>query len=116
MVAEGSSKDPTSYGETGADNHPGAFRIVHDPSPHPLSPEVTLSRSEVQFRLRFNRFFDQTEIEDLATGQRYTVTVNKIFQPTNNGGMLAYLQSELIPPHPQIKTQAYDDSGRYIGG
>jgi len=116
MVAESSSRDPANCDEIGTDNHLGSFRIIYDPSPHPLSPDVTLSRSEVQFRLRFNRFFDRTEIEDLATGQRYTVAVNKIFQPTNNGGMLAYLQSELIPPHPQIKTQAYDDSGRYIGG
>ena len=44
------------------------------------------------------------------------VVIKNVFKATNNGGMLALLESELQPPHPLIHPKSYDEQGRYISG
>jgi len=90
------------------------FRMLHDPGLYPLAGERYMTRFEVQFGLRYNTFNDGTVIADVVAGSRHEVVVKKVFKPTNEGGMLALLESQLLPPHPLINPKSYDEQGRYI--
>lgn len=69
------------------------FRLLHDPGLYPLAGERFMTRFEVQFGLRYNTFNDGTVILDMVAGSRHEVVVKKVFKPTNEGGMLALLES-----------------------
>ena len=91
-----------------------SFRVLHDPSPHPISSERPMSKFEVQFGLRYNTFTNGTIIEDIVTGSRHEVVIKNVFKPTNKGGMLAFIESDFIPPHPIINPRSYTKDGKYI--
>jgi len=109
------STSPSSDSEdTPSKYHQPSFRVLHDPSPHPISSERPMSKFEVQFGLRYNTFTNGTIIEDIVAGSRHEVIIKNIFKPTNKGGMLAFMESDLIPPHPMINPRSYTKDGKYI--
>jgi hypothetical protein len=90
------------------------FYVVHDPSPHPLSSDRGMTKYEVQFGLRYNTFTKGTIIKDIVTGSRHEVITKNVFKPTLKGGMLAFIESYLDPPHPIINPRSYTKDGKYI--
>ena len=90
-----------------------SFRVVHDPSPAPISGERCMTKYEVQYGLRFNTFTKGTIIEDIIIGSRHKVITRNIFKPTQRGGMLALIESDLVPPHPMINPRSYSEDGTY---
>jgi hypothetical protein len=115
--------------EQGADKKPGSggnrsiyiggkarFQLLHDTGHHPAARERYMTRGEVQFGLRYNTFNNGCVIIDLVAGSRHEVVIKNVFKPTNTGGMLALLESQLQPPHPLINPKSYDEQGRYIPG
>ena len=90
------------------------FRVLHDPGLYPLAGERYMTQFEVQFGLRYNTFPDGTVIMDVVAGSRHEVVVKKLFKPTNKGGMLALLESQLQPTHAMINPKSYDEQGRYL--
>jgi len=115
--------------EQGADKKPGSggnrsisiggkarFRLLQDPGKRQAAGERYMTRGEVQFGLRHNTFNPGVVIIDVIADSRHEVVVKNVFKPTNNGGMLALLESHLQPPHPLINPKSYDEQGRYIPG
>jgi hypothetical protein len=90
------------------------FFVIHDPSPHPLSSDRGMTKYEVQFGLRYNTFTKGTIIKDIVTGSRHEVITRNIFKPTLRGGMLALIESDLVPRHPIINPRSYTKDGKYI--
>jgi hypothetical protein len=86
---------------------------VHDPSPAPISGERCITKYEVQYGLCFNTFTKGTIIEDIIIGSRHKVNTKNIFKPASRGGMLAFIESFLDPPHPMINPCSYSDDGVY---
>jgi len=82
--------------------HRCRFRVLHDPSPYPISGERCMSKFEVQYGLRYNTFTKGTIIEDIVAGSLHEVVTRNIFKATHRGGMLAFIESELVPPHPMV--------------
>jgi hypothetical protein len=85
------------------------FKVVHDPGNYPLAGERRMTKFEVQFGLRYNTFNNGTIIEDEVTGTRHQVVIKHIFKETNTGGMLALLESDLVPSHPMINPDSKED-------
>ena len=90
------------------------FRIIHDPSPHPISGERLMSKYEVQFGVRYTTFTDGTIIEDIVAGTQHKVVINNVFKPFPNGGLAALREANLVPPHPMIEPKSYTEDGDYI--
>jgi hypothetical protein len=89
------------------------FFVIHDPSPHPLSSDRGMTKYEVQFGLCYNTFTKGTIIKDIVTSSRHEVITQNIFKPASRGGMLAFIESYLEPPHPIINPRSYTEDGKF---
>jgi len=87
------------------------FRVLHDPSPYPISSGRSLSKFEVPYGLRYNTFTNGTIIQDVITLTRHEVVIQKVFKLTAGGGMLSQLKSKLVPPHPMIQLRTDSEDG-----
>ena len=101
------SKDPSSFALKPVFNYyKSRFRVVHDPSPYPISSGRALSKFEVQYGLQYNTFTNGTIIQDVITLKRHEVVIQKVFKLSGSGGMGLRPTSKLIPPHPMIDPRA----------
>ena len=87
------------------------FRVLHDPSPYPISSGRTLSKFEVQYGLCYNTFTNGTIIQDGITLMCHEVVIKKVFKLSASGGVGLRHTSKLIPPHPMIDPRSDSEDG-----
>ena len=101
------SKEPSSFDLKPVFNYSrNRFRVLHDPSPYPISSGRALSKFEVQYGLQYNTFTNGTIIQDGITLMRHEVVIQKVFKLSASGGVGLRPTSKLIPPHPMIDPRA----------